>query len=255
MTRSLLAIPVLVVALVAAGCGEAEEAAVPDKNPLAALDLAAKRTSDVESMRQAFTMEADLGGEEMSLEGEGSFTADGRNGVMTASMLSEGERVKFRAIAADGLVFIKSDDFPLPVGKEWLKTEDPPTSTMKPDEFVRHLRESQGAKNVGTEEVRGEQTTHFRGPLDLEKLVKASGENEVIERLRQTPDAKSYDIVIDVWVLEDGLPARIGMKVTAPEKVSGAMTMTADILKYDVPVDAEAPPAGKVATFADLQGA
>ena len=179
---------------------------------------------DVESLRQEITMDADFEGEQVSMEAEGSFTADSPNGTM----------------------YMKSDDIPLPEGKEWLKTPDAPTSTMEPAEFVRLLRESEGVENVGSEEVRGEPTTRFRGPLDLEKLAEAS-DNAVLERLKATPEAKEFDIVVDVWVLENGLPARIGMKMTGSERVSGEMTMTSDILEYDVPVNAEAPPADKVA--------
>ena len=245
MTRSLLVLPFLVAALVAAGCGEAEEAAVDD-NPLAALDAAAKRTGEVESMRQTITMDSDLGGEVLTMKAEGSFTADSQDGTMTATMETGGETIEFEAVAVDGTMYLKGDDFPIPEGKEWFKTPDPPTSTMKPAEFVRFLRESEGVENVGTEEIRGETTTHFRGPLDLERLAEAS-DTEVLERLKQSPEAKAFDIVVDVWVMENDLPARIAMKLTAPEKVSGEMTMTADILEYDVPVNAEAPPADKVA--------
>jgi hypothetical protein len=244
MYRSLLAVPVLAVALVAGACGE-EEAAVDD-NPLAALDAAAKKTTEVETMRQKFTMDSDIAGEELTMDGEGSFTADSQNGTMTATMETGGDTIEFEAIAVDGTMYLKSDDFPIPEGKEWLKTTDPPTSTMEPAEFVRFLRESEGVENVGTEEIRGEQTTHFRGPIDLEKLAEAS-DNDVLERLKQSPDAQELDMVVDVWVMENGLPARIALKITAPDKVEGEMTMTSDILEYDVPVDVEPPPADKVA--------
>jgi LppX_LprAFG lipoprotein len=242
MSRHLLA-AFTVLALIAGGCG-GEEAA--ESNPLAALDVAAKKTTEVESMRQAITMDVDFEGETLSMDAEGSFTADSQNGTMQATMVTGGDQLEFEAIAVDGTMYLKSDDFPLPAGKEWLKTPDPPTSTMEPAEFVRFLRASEGVENAGEEEIRGEPTTHFRGPLDLEKLAEAS-DTAVLERLKASPEAKNLDIVVDVWVLENGLPARMAMKLTAPEQSSGQMTMTADILEYDVPVDAEPPPANKVA--------
>jgi hypothetical protein len=250
MTRALLAILVLLAALVAGGCGEAEEAAVDD-NPLAALDAATKRTTEVESLRQTISMDADFEGEQVSMEAKGSFSADSQNGVMSASMESGGEKFAFDAIVVDGTMYMKSDAFPLPEGKEWFKTPDEPTSTMKPEEFVRFLRDSEGVENVGTEDIRGERTTHFRGPLDIEELAAAS-DNQMLDQLKSTPEAKEFDIVVDVWVMDDGLPARLAMKLTASESVSGAMTMTTDILEYDVPVKAEAPPAEKVAENLDV---
>jgi hypothetical protein len=223
----------------------------PQDNSLAALDAAAKRTTEVETLRQKITMDADFEGEEVSMEAEGSFTADSQDGVMTASMVTDGEKLEFEAIAVDGTMYMKSDALPLPEGKEWFKTPDTPTSTMEPAEFVRFLRESEGVENVGSEDIRGEPTTHFQGPLDLEKLAEAS-DAEILDAIKASPEAKEFDILVDVWVLENGLPARIGMKVTAPEQVGGDMTMTSDILEYDVPVDAEAPPQDKVAEDFDL---
>jgi hypothetical protein len=245
MNRSLLALAA-VVALVAAGCGEAEQEAAVDDNPLAALNTAATKTAEVDSMRQTLTMDAAFGGEELSMEGEGSFTADSQDGTMTATIVEGGEEIEFEAISVDGTLYIKGDAFPLPAGKEWLKAPDAPTSTMEPAAFVRFLQESEGVENVGTEEIRGEQTTHFRGPLDLERLAQAS-DSPVLDRLKSSPDAKDFDIVVDVWVMDDDLPARIAMKLTTTGDNAGEMTMATDILEYDVPIDVEAPPAGKVA--------
>jgi LppX_LprAFG lipoprotein len=245
MNRSLLALAV-VASLVAAGCGGADEEAAVEDNPLAALDTAAQRTTEVESMRQQIAMDSDLGGEKLSMDAEGSFTADSQTGTMKAKMETGGEEIEFEAIMVDGTMYMKGDAFPIPDGKEWVKTPDSPTSTMEPAEFVKFLRESEGVENVGTEEIRGDETTHYRGPVDLERLARES-DADVFEQIKQSPEALEFDMVIDVWVLEDGLPARIAMELTAPGKTSGGMTMTADVLEYDVPVDAEAPPADKVA--------
>jgi hypothetical protein len=246
MTRSLLVV-VALLALVAGGCGDA-------RDPFAALDLAAKRSGEVDSIRQSITMETDLGGERMSLEGEGAFTADSLDGEMTATTVAGGEELEFELISVGGTMYMRSEALPLPKGKEWIKTADMPVSSMEPDELVNHLRESQGVTNVGTEEIRGEPTTHFRGPVDFEKLVEAAFGDDMAEQLKQLPDAEAYGIAVDVWVREDGLPARIGMKITAPENVGGAMTMTVDFLDYDVPIEVEAPPADKVIEESELAG-
>jgi hypothetical protein len=222
MTRLLL-VPIALLALIAGGCGDA-------RDPLASLDLAAKRSGEVDSIRQSITMKTDFEGEQMSLEGEGAFTADSLDGEMTATMVAAGEELEFEVISVGGTMYMRSDDLPLPGGKEWMKTEDTPVSSLEPDEFVRHLRESQNVENVGDEEIRGEPTTHFRGPIDLEKLFEASFGSDMAEQFKQIPNVRQYAMTIDVWVREDGLPARVGMKLTAPENVDGEMTMTADFL-------------------------
>jgi hypothetical protein len=243
MTQRFL-LPLLAAALVAGGCGSAETGG---DDSLAALDRAAKATADTESFRQRFTMESDLPEEQMSMEGEGTFSADSTRGRMKATMDTGSERMTFEGITIDGVMYLKSDEIPVPAGKEWLKMQDPPTSTLSPSEFVRFLRDSDDVKNVGTEEIRGEKTTHFRGPLDIKKLAEESG-TELVKRLRQTPGVDDMEFLVDVWVTQDGLPARVAAKISMPEQSSGGLTITSDILEFDVDVNAKAPPADKVAT-------
>jgi LppX_LprAFG lipoprotein len=241
MRRSLLALPVAL-ALIAGGCGEESV----DDNPLAALDTAARKTKAAESFEQQFMMESDLEGAVMSMEGEGTFSADSTRGVMTADMEIEGDKLAFDAIVDEGVMYLKSDDIPLPDGKEWFKTSDPPANTLSPSEFVSFLRGSEGVENVGTEEIRGEQTTHFRGPLDWERLAQET-DSELIRSLENTPQIKQMRFIVDVWVASTGLPSRLAMDVTAPEQADGSMTVTAEMLEYNVDVDVEAPPASEVA--------
>jgi LppX/LprAFG-like lipoprotein len=239
MPRSLLLISLVLVALVA-GCGGDGGGGAP--NPLALLDLAVDRTKDVDSVRQSATMESDLGGQKMAIEIEGSATALGEDGEMTMTMETGGDEFEADVILVDGVFYMKSKAIPLPAGKEWLKSEDVPASSLDPGELVQHLREAQGVKRVGSEEIRGEPTTHFRGPIDIEKLVDASFGGRMAEQFKQIPNVREFSMTIDVWVLEDGLPARTAVKLTAPQHIGGSMSMTAEFLEYDVPIDVEAPP-------------
>jgi hypothetical protein len=184
----------------------------------------------------------------MSMDGEGTFSADSTRGRMKGSMEIETQAMEFEGIAVDGVLYMRSDTFQLPRGKQWVKTEDPPTSTLSPSEFVRFLRESGSVENVGTEQIRGQETTHFRGPLDLERLAGEESGGELLERLRANPAADDIEMLVDVWVAPDGLPARLTLDISMPGQASGSMQVSADILEYDVEVDAEPPPADTVAT-------
>lgn len=245
MTRLLLVL-IALLALIA-GCGEDGGAEGESDDPLAALDAAARKTTAAESNRQEFKMESDIGGEQMSMTGEGTMSADSTKGHLTFEMDAGDVSGTFEAIVTDGVMYMKSDQLPLPAGKEWLKQQDPPSSTMSPSEFVRFLRDSGKVENKGTEEIRGEETVHFSGPLDLQKLAEESG-SDIVERLRQTPGAEDMKMLIDIWVGPDGLPARMTLDVSAPEQAEGSMKVTSDILEYNVEVDAEPPPASKVFT-------
>jgi hypothetical protein len=246
MTRLLL-ILLSLFALVAGGCGSDDGGGGEEDDPLAALDAAAKKTKAAESNRQEFTMESDIGGAELSMEGEGTFSADSTRGHMTFDMETPQGDGSFEAIVVDGVMYIKGDQIQLPGGKEWLKQQDPPSNTMSPSEFVTFLRDSGNVENKGTEEIRGEETTHFAGPLDLQKLAEESG-SDIVEQLKSTPGAEDMEMNIDIWVGPDGLPARMILDVSAPEQAEGSMKVTSDILEYNVDVEAEAPPASEVAT-------
>jgi hypothetical protein len=235
----------VVATLVLAGCGGEESAG--GAGALAVLDAAANKVADTESFRADYVMHSDIEGEEMSFEGEGTFTADSTRGRMQGTMTAPGQgEMTFEGIVADGVMYLKGDQIPTPQGKEWLKTPDPPASTLSPSEFARFLRESESVKNVGTEEIRGEQTTHFRGPLDIRELAEESGD-EIIQRLSRSPAVDDLRFMIDIWVGPDDLPWRMIANVSMPAQASGSLTITADILEYDVDVNADEPPADKVA--------
>jgi hypothetical protein len=244
MSRLLLVL-ICLLALVVGGCGS-DEGGGGEDDPLAALDAAARKTTAAESNRQQFKLEAEGGGQQLSVTGEGTMSADSTRGRMTFEIESDQLDGSFEAITVDGVMYMKGDQIPLPEGKEWLKTQDPPTSTMSPSEFVQFLRDSGKVENKGTEEIRGEQTVHYSGPLDIQKLAEESG-SEIVERLRRTPNIENMEMLIDIWVGPDGLPARIALDVSAPEEGEGSMKITSDILEYNVDVEAEGPPASKVA--------
>lgn len=241
----------VVVTVLVAGCGGDDDGGGGDgagaADPLAALATAAEKTSASESYRAEFSMQSDLEGQQVTFIGVGTFSADSSRGRLEGRMDAGRGLMGFEAIALDGVMYIKGDEIPVPSGKEWIKLKDPPTSTLSPSEFAAFLRDSEGVKNVGTEDIRGERATHFRGPLDLEKLAEKSGP-DIVERLRRSPEAKDLEFMIDMWVAQDGLPSRITANVSMPGRVRGSMEATSDILEYDVEVDVKKPPADTVAS-------
>jgi hypothetical protein len=247
MTRALALL--IAALLLIAGCGEDEgggDGSSGSEDPMAALDKAATATESVESFKQEYEMESDIGGQNMSMTGEGTLNADSTNGRMSFDLETPEGSGKFEAVVVDGVMFLKGDQIQLPGGKEWIQSPDAPSGTLSPSEFVTFLRDSGKVKNEGTEEIRGQQTTHYRGPVDIKQLMENSN-NTTLQRLRQAPDVQNMDLTVDVWVADDGLPARIAIDmVPPPSQAKGSMKMSADVLEYDVPVEVEAPPASKV---------
>jgi hypothetical protein len=54
-------------------------------------------------------------------------------------------------------------------------------------------------------------------------------------------------LTVDVWVASTGLPSRLVLEITAPGRAEGSLKITADMLDYNVEVDASPPPAREVA--------
>jgi hypothetical protein len=231
-------------AVLLAGCGGDDSGAAA--NPLAALATAVEKSADSESFRAKFSLRSDLEGEELGLMAVGTFTADSSRGRFEGRMDVGHGWMDFKAIALDRVMYMKSRQFPLPAGKEWFGLRDQSMTSLSPSQFAAALRDSDGVRNVGTQEIRGERATHFRGRLDLEKLAEESN-LEIVERLRRSPGAKDIEFAVDMWVAQDGLPSRISADISMPG-VAGSLEATTDILEYDVEVDVEKPPSDTVAS-------
>lgn len=241
----------IVVALVAAGCGGGEESS---GKPAAAALLAAavKSTDATESNLSEISLRSTLEGQEMTLDGRGVSAADQTEIDMTARFSEgDGPAQQMRMRIVDGESFIGGEILgdALPPGKKWGQIEDEEMTapTMTPSEFVDFLRDNEDVEEVGREDVRGTPTVHLRGPVDVDRMLEESPDSPTLERLRQNPNLDELNMTVDVWVDEKtDLIARMALRMTVDGE-PGEMTMTAEMIEYDVPLDFEAPPADQVA--------
>jgi hypothetical protein len=237
-------------AVLLAACGGGDSGGTA--SPLAALVTAVEKTGNSESYRADVSLKSDLGGDELRLIVSGTFTADSARGRLEGR-INEGEgRLGFRGIVIDDLIYLHPKRGQLPGGKEWISVRDPGASPLSPSEFTEFLLDSKGVRNFGTEQIRGERTTHFRGPIDVEKLAEESGP-AIVERLRRFPQAKDMKFVVDVWVAQDGLPSRLSGDISVPG-LTGSLKIESDIFEYDVEVDVEKPPPDTVMPARSLSG-
>jgi hypothetical protein len=96
-----------------------------------------------------------------------------------------------------------------------------------PDRLLEDLiNASRKVDKLGSEEIRGVTTTHYRAQLD-EKKLGADGDTSV---------------AVDAWIDEQGLPRR----VRVPSGGDGDTAAVADLFDFGVPVDVEAPPASEI---------
>jgi hypothetical protein len=108
---------------------------------------------------------------------------------------------------------------------------------------------------IGTETVRGAQTTHLRATIDAAAAL-ATVPQEVRDSVAQF--LGDQDIVIDVWIDDDGLPRRMAYdfdfsKVpAAPKEMAGIMHFEMDIVSVGKPVEATIPAPSETVDFSEL---
>jgi len=133
------------------------------------------------------------------------------------------------------------------------------TGQSDPTKALAYLQKvSDDVREVGTEEIRGVETTHYRATIDLSKSI---DESEAPEALRDT--MKEFagmfgDIPADIWIDGDGRMRRERIEINFGDvfdRMPGGgksavgdykMTQTLDLYDFGTPVEVEAPPADQV---------
>ena len=106
----------------------------------------------------------------------------------------------------------------------------PGSSGMTPDRLLKDLiKASKKVEKLGSDEIRGVTTTHYRAHLDKSKLGSDRNDN--------VPDA------VDAWIDEQGLPRRVRVPYGSGDDTLAAVV---DLFDFGVPVDADVPPASEI---------
>ena len=153
----------------------------------------------------------------------------------------------------------------LPKGKKWLKLDieklgkglgidvSQLSQYNDPTKMLDYLRSSGDVDEVGKEDVRGVETTHYRAKVDLAEATKklqgsgAASGTGVDQLVKLLGGSK---VPVDVWVGDDKLVRRMTMRLS-PSGANGAasafsMSMNMDLYDYGTPVNVSAPPQSEV---------
>ncbi|MGW8768220.1 hypothetical protein ACWGN5_37735 [Streptomyces sp. NPDC055815] len=115
-----------------------------------------------------------------------------------------------------------------------------------PAQQLALLLDSPDLKHIGAEKINGMETQHYKGTLTFEQMLKANesskllskeDHDELIANVKKT-GLKGYDT--ELWVTEDGYPARMDIGMTMAQ---GKMRMQADYTDYGTTAAVQAPPA------------
>jgi hypothetical protein len=273
MKRLVLA---LLLAFVAVGCGgSGNQASVdvntPSASAVAAIRQAGQQTQAADSARVSFTATF-TGDTKGSMTGEGVFSK--RRGHLTMDMsglqgaaLGGGEA----EVVFDNLVYYMKlppgSGAQLPGGKEWFKLDLAKLgqkhglnleqlTQLNQSDPSQALDFLQGASDdfheVGTETVRGRETTHYAGTIDLEKVA-LDAPADVQEQYRRLAELSgSKKVPMDVWIGDDGLVH----KVRFAQKLPGgsSMTMEEELYDFGTSADINVPSEDEVVDLTELLG-
>jgi hypothetical protein len=136
-----------------------------------------------------------------------------------------------------------------------------------PTQFLASLETvSDRVDKVGTEIVRGVETTHYRATLDLRKAIDQAGVPQSLRDAEQQFLGSNGDqtpsIPVDVWIGADGYVRRISLDLDlgafgAPGiggsgAGSPAVIVSIDLYDFGTPVDVQAPPADQISRLSDF---
>jgi hypothetical protein len=240
------ALGVAVLATVLVGCGSTSGSSLED-----AAEATAAETSRFEASFHITSAEAKR--QEYDVEAEGFFDYPNERGLMMISgeipfFNADVQMREFRVLGRTGYIrwMVKDKSY-------WTKEEqdaegsgDPtellipfPGSPTKPtDVLTRVLLASDTNENLGTDEVRGTKTTHYRAKVDLRKLVSqlpaADRPNENVEEVwggRFVP--------VEIWIDDESRLRRITIKQSSEGNTE---VTSVDLFDYGVEVEVEPPP-------------
>ncbi|MGK2875238.1 MAG: hypothetical protein ACSLEW_06305 [Nocardioides sp.] len=215
---------------------------------LAALSVDDFYSSVMAALREAetftFATTSDTAGQAQEMAGEARFGDDGVEMKATGTGAQAMEM-----ILVDKAMYMKSPSFG--TGDTWLKIDlsDPDSlfgmigKATDPEVMFKAMESPKKLELVGSEDVDGVETNHYRITMDPTQYLKA------MEFPAAMADMLPQELVTDMWVDADNLPRRFTQVVEVKATGGGAPTTSTTegtYADFGTEVEVEAPPAGEV---------
>jgi hypothetical protein len=268
------AVAALVTGLLLTACGPggstgsapANQPEAPKVTPLEAITLAAAKTTEAKTAKFTMTVKAVEGSKQPEV-----FTADG---VMDYA----NNKVEMTVQAADGTTRMVMDgnvyyisvpgDEVLP-GKSWLKMDIgalaeaagvdlgslPQSATNDPTQALAFLKGvSDDVREVGKEQVRGTETTHYAATIDLLKAVEQQAPEQKEQLEQALKQVEMTSAPAHIWVDAEGRARKLQYNLTGKDaggKGGDASTdLSIEMFEFGTPVTVTKPPANQTVDFA-----
>lgn len=259
--RALLALLLAIPATAAAGCGAASTV----QNAVDPVAQAAEHAAGAGGAQMTLHLQITAAGQSIPIDGSGvvdqragegrfamTFAAPG-TGTMQMEEILAGHTIYLHLPAALGAAAI-------PGGKPWVKLDLQKFGKAmgvnfdalrqaggdQLGQYLSFLRGAGGAQAVGTETVRGVQTTHYQAYIDFNKAEQKLG-GALKGALKKLQDQLGVgSMPVDVWIDRNQLVRRVTAQLHTQGSVPVSMDMEMDVLRYHVPVDVTPPDASQV---------
>jgi hypothetical protein len=171
---------------------------------------------------------------------------------------------KIEARMVDGVMYMNLGELgstAMTHGKSWLKMDFAALGLGKssagglgnanPGGTLDALRGAGDVETVGTETVRGVETTHYRAMIDPKRAIDQAPER-LRDQVRKGLETFDGTIPVDVWIDGDGQARKISMEMSNTK--AGKIGMTMEYYDFGVAVNVNAPPADDVFDFSQIMG-
>ncbi len=292
-SRTLVAVVVALLATVAAGCAGSSGVA-PE---LTSLTQVAERSASVDSARFALTFDLTLPGADgpVSFSADGAFDTPGKRAQLNLDLSSVTELVKAFGAQLGGtpsgdlgspddwkLEIIQDGDtayarFPLlakelPAGKTWIKIDAKELSNVEagqlgqlgsltktaPSDVFELLKAVSGPiEAVGSEDVRGVETSHYRTTLDAAKITELvpDAQRQSLGGLDETLQSALSELPLEIWIDADQRIRKLSIELAAKQPLLGEANarLTVEVFDYGQPLELELPPADQIVDATTLK--
>jgi hypothetical protein len=292
---AVIAALVVVLAAVAAGCG-GSTMAVPE---LSSFTNVAQTSAAADSARFSLEANVAVPGidKKLAFSAEGGFDTPAKRSEMSVDLSSVAELMKGFASGFGGTVtgdlgspedwkleVIQDGDvayvhFPLlakqlPAGKTWVKGDaktlsSADTGQLKqfgslagtdPRDIFGMLKAVSGSiEAVGTDEIRGVETSHYKATIDtakLEQLVPAAQRQSLGGLDQSVQQSGLTEIPIEIWVDSEQRVRKLSIDVDAKQPgtpMAMKASLVVELYDYGKALDLDLPPADQVADAATLK--
>jgi hypothetical protein len=242
------AVALVLLPLAPAACGGGKSSSQPELSPAASVKSAAAKTARTSSEHVTINGSASVAGNLVTVTGNGDFDNAGKQGTMHVDFSVGGLGGSAEEVTSGTTIYLRSPLFAssLPSGKTWMKVDLAKVGESKgidlsalgiqdPGRTLAELQAIRNVTKVGDETIKGSDTTHYRGRVDVSKVAQAA-------KIKALAIAKYGPF--DVWIgKDDGYVHRIKLSYALGTAGAGrqAVALTMDLSDFGKSVTVTTP--------------